>query len=332
MDPLTHTLTGLALSRAGLNRWTAHATPLLLLAANAPDIDIVAYAAGPATYLHYHRNLTHALVAIPLLALLLVLVVRLFARKPFHWKWAYLVSLLGVASHPLLDWTNIYGVRWFLPFSGEWVRADIFSLVDIWIWAVLLLAALAPALAKLVSSEIGARPGSGRGWAIFALSFMALYGGGRYVLHERAVAVLDARMYDGMTPVRVAALPDTVNPFRWRGLVETEAFYSIYDVNLLREFDPTEGRTLYKTEPGPAETAAATAARGTQAFQTFLDFSKYPLWRFTEAGGTEPAIRVEVMDLRFGAPPQPRFVAEAVVRPNGQVERSGFAYEPKSEP
>jgi inner membrane protein len=329
MDPLTHTLTGLALSRAGLNRRTAHATPLLLLAANAPDIDILAYAAGQASYLHYHRHLTHALVAIPFLALLPVLVVRLASRKPLDWKWAYLVSLLGVATHPLLDWTNVYGVRWFLPFSSEWVRADIFSLVDIWIWVVLLLAALAPALARLVSSEIGARPGSGRGWAIFALSFMALYGGGRYLLHERALAVLDARMYDGLTPLRVAAMPDMVNPFRWRGLVETEPFYSIYDLNLLREFDPAEGRILYKTEPGPAETAAANTARRTQAFEVFLDFSKYPLWRFSEASGTEPAMRVEVMDLRFGAPPRPRFVAEAVVRPNGQVERSGFAYEPK---
>src|ERR1043165_1620564 len=40
MDPLTHTATGLFLSRAGLNRWTPLATPILLLAANAPDIDI----------------------------------------------------------------------------------------------------------------------------------------------------------------------------------------------------------------------------------------------------------------------------------------------------
>jgi len=122
MDPLTHTLTGLALSRAGLNRRSAYATPILMLAASAPDIDILAWLAGPAAYLHYHRHLTHAFVAIPFLALLPVLVVRLFARKPFDWKWAYLVSLVGVATHPLLDWMNAYGVRFWLPFSGEWLR------------------------------------------------------------------------------------------------------------------------------------------------------------------------------------------------------------------
>ena len=73
MDPLTHTLTGLALSRAGLNRRSAYATPILMLAASAPDIDILAWLAGPAAYLHYHRHLPHAFVAIPFLALLPVL-------------------------------------------------------------------------------------------------------------------------------------------------------------------------------------------------------------------------------------------------------------------
>ena len=41
MDNLTHTLTGLALSRAGLNRYYARAGLVLMLAANAPDIDVI---------------------------------------------------------------------------------------------------------------------------------------------------------------------------------------------------------------------------------------------------------------------------------------------------
>ncbi len=221
MDPLTHTLTGLALSRAGLNRLNAYATPILLLAANAPDIDIAALAGGSVSYLHYHRYITHAFFAIPFLAWLPVLVVRLFARKPFDWKWAYLVSVLGVLTHLLMDWTNAYGIRFLLPFSSRWYRLDILSLVDLWIWAVLLIALLAPALARLVSSEIGARPGSGRGWAIVALSFLLLYSCGRFLLHERALATLDSRLYEGAVPVRVAAFPRADSPFRWAGLVET---------------------------------------------------------------------------------------------------------------
>jgi hypothetical protein len=42
---------GLALSRAGLNRLTPQATAILLLAANAPDIDVVSAAGGSLAYL-----------------------------------------------------------------------------------------------------------------------------------------------------------------------------------------------------------------------------------------------------------------------------------------
>ncbi len=326
MDPLTHTLTGLALSRAGLNRLSAYATPIVLLAANAADCDIVTLAGGQANYLHYHRHITHAFVSVPVMALLAVLVVRLFARKPFDWKWAYVVSFAGALSHPLIDWLNAYGVRLLLPFSKGWLQLSLTNLADAWIWAALLVAALAPPLSRLVSSEIGAKPGSGRGISIAALVFMLVVVFGRYFLHERAVAVLDSRLYEGTAPARVAALPGFANPFTWRGLVETNEFYSIQDVNLLGRFDPTSGRLLYKPEPRPEEAAAAAAARRTDAFRVFLEFSQYPYWRFTPADRPEGAIRVEVSDLRFGEPPASHFVAHAIVDASGRVLESAVGY------
>jgi inner membrane protein len=261
MDTLTHTLTGIVMSRAGLKRWSPYATPLLLLAANAPDIDMVTLFGGTTNCLHYHRHIAHSLIAAPFLALLPVLVVRLFARKPFGWKAAYGISVLGVLSHLLLDWTNSYGIRLLLPFSGVWVHLDIFDIVDVWIWAILLAAVFVPLLAALVSREIGARPGSGRAIAATALCFLALYGFGRYLLHNRASAILESRLYSGLAPLRVAAFPTGTNPLRWRGLVETGPFYSIEDVNLLTGFDPAAGQLYYKPEPNPVEAAAADAAR-----------------------------------------------------------------------
>src|SRR5579872_6109423 len=106
MDPLTHTATGLFLGRTGLNRWTPRGTAILLLAANAPDVDIVTLAGGPLSYLHWHRHITHSLVGAPLVAFLAVAVVRLASRKPLRWAGAMGAALIGVASHLLLDWTN----------------------------------------------------------------------------------------------------------------------------------------------------------------------------------------------------------------------------------
>ena len=157
MDPLTHTATGLFLSRIGLKRWTPLATPILLLAANAPDIDIVSAAGGSLSYLHYHRHLTHSLLAMPVMAIGTVALVALVARKTIHWAGAFFAALIAVATHLLLDLTNTYGIRLFLPFSARWLRLDITNVVDIWIWAVFLVCVVGPYLAALVGSEIASR-------------------------------------------------------------------------------------------------------------------------------------------------------------------------------
>lgn len=326
MDPLTHTATGLFLGRIGLKRWTPRAMPILLLAANAPDIDILTAAGGPLNYLHFHRHLTHSLAAMPLMAILPVLLVRWAGRKPVRWLGAWLAALAAVATHLLLDYTNMYGIRLLLPFSGDWLRLDLTSVIDLWIWAVLLLSVAGPFVSRLVGSEIGsraARPAHyGRGFAWFALAFLLLYNCGRGVLHARAVAVLDSRLYEQTAPLRVAALPNAANPLLWRGIVETRDFYAVEDFNLAGEFDPTRAAVFRK--PGPD--AAMEAAARTEAFRRFADFSQFPLWRVSPASEPENGRTVELLDMRFGTPREPGFVATALVDERNRVLKSSFSF------
>jgi inner membrane protein len=326
MDPLTHTLTGLFLSRAGLNRWTPRASAILMLAANAPDIDFVSAAGGSLNYLHYHRHLTHSLAAMPLMAVLPVLLVRGISRRPVHWLGAFFAALIAVGTHLLLDWTNSYGIRLLLPFSGQWLRLDWTSVVDVWIWAVLLLGLAGPFLARLVGSEIGSGPVRqrypGRGFAIFALGFLLLYNGSRGTLHGRAVAELQTRIYGESAPLRVAALPNAANPLDWRGLVETSESYAVVGINMTEPFDPTRAQIFHKPDPGPAMDAASRSA----AFQQFLGFSQFPLWRVTPADEPENSTLVEAMDMRFGSPLAPGFMASALVDSRLRVLRTWFEF------
>lgn len=325
MDNLTHSLTGIFLARAGLDRITPRASWVLFLAANAPDIDVVSAFGGSLNFLHYHRHLTHSLAALPVLALLSVALVRVISRQPVKWLGAYFIALIGVASHLLLDLTNQYGVRLLLPFSGNWFHWDITSVIDFWIWGVLLLALIAPMLARLVNTEIGgrgaARGGARRGFAIFAIAFLAFYDGTRYLMHARAVVTLESRIYAGAAPSRVGAFPES-SIFRWRGVAETPGLVNIEDIDLLGEFDPHAGHSFYKPEPS----AAIEAARATPVFQEFLRFSQFPFWQQTPAEQPENAIRVEAMDLRFGDPQAPAFVATAIVDANHGVQRAWFQF------
>ena len=313
MDNLTHTLTGLVLSRAGLNRYYARPALVLMLAANAPDIDVVSMLGGTIRYLQYHRGYAHSIAMLPIIAALPMLAACAARRSMQGWKAAYLLSMIGVASHFLLDWTNTYGVRMLLPFSAQWLHLDITNIVDLWIWGVLVVASVGPMLGRLVSSEIGAKPGTGRGLAIFALCFLVTYEFGRYLVHDRALAVLNSRIYQGAAPIRTAAFPaSAANPMLWIGWVQGGTFTTRYSLNLMSEFDPGAGTTFYP----PEQTAAIDAAKQTFAFQKFLDFSQYPLWRVTPVADPEGGNLVQVRDWRFA------FAAEAIVDRDNHVVRT----------
>jgi inner membrane protein len=179
---------------------------------------------------------------------------------------------------------------------------------------------------RLVGSEVSSgtlrEKNHGRGFAIFALAFLLLYNCGRGVLHARAVAILESRLYAESLPLRVAALPYPANPLRWRGLVETSDFYQVEDVNLAGEFDPARGTLFHKPEPNPA----LEAARHTAAIQEFLRFARFPLWRVTPVSEPENGQRVEVLDMRFGTPLAPGFRASALLDSNLRAVETSFTF------
>ena len=325
MDNLTHTAIGLFLSRIGPGTWSPRATAIILVAANLPDADVVTAAGGSLNYLNYHRHLTHAIVLAPVIALAAVALVRVAGRKAVSWPGAFAAALLAVASHLALDWTNVYGIRLLLPFSERWLRADITGVVDLWIWAVLALGIAAPFLGRLVGSEISSGAAKsrhhGRGFAWFALITILLYDTGRAVLHARVVASLESHMVEGAVPLRVAAMPDAVNPFKWRGIVETSGAYVVQDINLIRDAGE-RGNIFHKPEADPA----MEIARRSPAFQDFLRFSQYPLWRVTSYPAVENGKLIEVFDMRFGTPLAPGFMIRAAVDGRGQISETRFQF------
>ena len=143
MDNLTHSLVGLAVAKAGLERLSPGATALCIVAANAPDSDVVTSLWGRWVYLHNHRGITHSIVGTLALGLLLPFlfygverIVALVRSKPpsFKLQGLLVASLITIATHPLMDWTNNYGVRPFLPWSARWYYGDMVFIVDPWIW------------------------------------------------------------------------------------------------------------------------------------------------------------------------------------------------------
>ena len=175
MDPFTHTLVGLTAAKAGLERLSPLATTVCMLAANSPDADVVVgFVSDRWDYLHHHRGITHSIVGVIALAFLLPGIMwlgeRAFARlrgtKPrTRFRGLLLASLIVTATHPLMDWTNNYGVRPFLPWSGRWFYGDLVFIVDPYILLLIGGAAFLATRAGRLRMVL---------WALLATAFVAL--------------------------------------------------------------------------------------------------------------------------------------------------------------
>ncbi len=146
MDNPTHTLVGLILAKAGLERLSPYAPTVCMVAANAPDIDVLTRLGGAWFAVEHHRGITHSLIGVFVLSLLLPLAFfyiekfvarRRHVRSRIRLRGLMLASLISCATHPLLDWLNSYGVRPFLPWDGHWYYGDILYIFDPWLWLML---------------------------------------------------------------------------------------------------------------------------------------------------------------------------------------------------
>lgn len=146
MDNLTHSFIALAASKAGLEKLSPGTTTLCVLAANAPDSDILTLVFGRWSYLQHHRGITHSIVGTLALALALplvfylgdVLLARLRNRSRRIRPGGLLIaSIIVSATHPLMDWTNNYGVRFLLPWDSQWFYGDLVFIIDPFLWLTL---------------------------------------------------------------------------------------------------------------------------------------------------------------------------------------------------
>lgn len=335
MDPLTHFLTGACMGRSGFNRKTALATVTMVLAAEAADIDVLWEFRGSIAGLQHHRGITHSFVGVPFVAaavLALIYIVHGFvarrrsakaspapptanpppashlhphsaksSKPPVRWGYLYFCAVLAALSHLLLDYTTSYGIRLFEPFNFRWYSWDIVYIIDPLIWLVLIAGLAVPALFTLINQEIGVRSKGlrGRGGAIAALVCLVAIWGVRDYQHRRALGAMNSFLYHGAQPLRFAAYPYMLSPFRWHGVVETTDFFETVPVNSrVPSVDDQAGRLYYK----PPETDASRAAKASYFGRVYLDWAVFPYVQEQKLEPGASGYLEEFEDLRYAYP------------------------------
>jgi inner membrane protein len=270
MDNLTHTLFGLTLARTPLGRAGRGVTTALVLASNAPDIDIVMTARGTESYLRWHRGPTHGLIGVVALGLLVAVLVRAGQRlvdlrgrrppggatddreAPFGMLLA--VSFIGVACHILMDFPTSYGTRLLSPFDWHWYATDLMPIVDVYLIIIFVAGLLfgttsaearrrnAAIVLVLMAANYSVRAVAryqaiGLAPRVFGPTWPQPCGNGAHddrnlvSIWPRAASTTPAR--GSRCLVEVAAMPTFFSPFRWRLIAQMSNAYELHDVDVL---------------------------------------------------------------------------------------------------
>lgn len=293
MDNLCHTLVGAALAESGLKRRTALGTATLMLGANFPDIDVVMALSEHG--LGFRRGITHgvpALIALPFVLTLVMLGWQRLRRRvgpeearPVPGQ-LFLLSALSIATHPVLDWMNSYGMRWLMPFSGRWWYGDALFIVDPWILAALGFGIyLSRRRARVADGADVVAGGPARHIvrpARIAVGAVLAYVAAMLVGTAIARAFVRDELLAAAVPYRALMVdPVPINSLGRRVVYEREGRYEVRDFRwLAKPHLATSGYTIAVNDGDPL----ARRARATPAGAEFLGWSRLPYFEVTVRG------------------------------------------------
>lgn len=357
MEPLAHTLAGACLAEAGLKRTSPLAASTLIIAANLPDLDGACYLAGSDLAFGFRRGYTHGVLAVFLLPALLawtMLAFDKYVRRRRHpdappaQAWPLLaVSIVGVMSHPFLDWLNNYGVRLLMPFDDRWFYGDALFIVDPWLWllfggavmlawtrrraGVIVFCVLGIAASSLILGVDLVPDWAKTVWTLSLAALLAL----RWrlpprVLRPAAVVSLvlaaayiaamlagsrlaerqvrDLALVRGWDVDRVAAMPVPASPLRRQVIAVTPETYIFVPINWAAGVDDRiEPDTVSRGTYGPI-VAAALDAPSVRGVRAWLRFPSYEV-----LARRDGSYRVLIRDARFAVGNRPGFGVVATV-------------------
>lgn len=224
MDPISQGVLGASLPQAVARPDKIRTFTLLgCLAGMSPDLDVLIQSpTDPMLFLEFHRQFTHALVFIPIGALICALLFGGFVRHRLSFRETYLACLLGYGTHGLLDACTTYGTQLLWPFADTRIAWNNVSVVD----PVLTL----PALALVWLAVANKRALFARMALAWILGYLLL----GVVQRERAEAIgYQLAAERGHTPVRLEAKAGFGNLVLWKIVYETEREFHIDAVRLL---------------------------------------------------------------------------------------------------
>ena len=235
MDPLSQGTVGAAFAQSTANKNNIFKIGIIgFLAGLAPDLDVLIRSSNdPILFLEYHRQFTHSLFFIPFGSLIVALLIFPLVKRSMGFKTVYLASLLGYATHGLLDACTSYGTQLFWPFSNERVTWNNISIIDpLFTIPVLIFVGTAIRTRKRLFSFFAI------GWATFYLSL-------GFVQYERTLSTaIELAHSRGHNAERLTLKPSFGNLILWKSIYQHEEKFYVDAIRTVRSSTWCSGENI----------------------------------------------------------------------------------------
>ena len=235
MDPLSQGTVGAAFAQSTANKNNIFKIGIIgFLAGLAPDLDVLIRSSNdPILFLEYHRQFTHSLFFIPFGSLIVAFLLFPLVKRSMGFKTVYLASLLGYATHGLLDACTSYGTQLFWPFSNERVTWNNISIIDpLFTIPVLIFVGTAIKTRKRLFSFFAI------GWAAFYLSL-------GFVQYERTLSVaIELAHSRGHNAERLTLKPSFGNLILWKSIYQHEEKFYVDAIRTVRSSTWCSGENI----------------------------------------------------------------------------------------
>jgi inner membrane protein len=313
MDPVTHFAAGGLAGRSLAERFGAFRMFLYCaVAAFMPDLDTLV-PTGAEGYLRHHRAFTHSIFGLPVLALILAAIFRVFWRD-VPLRWLFWTGLGVMFLQVYLDLATTFGTMILWPvsdhrfaFTGVFIIDPLFTLA---LFTLLVVSLFKKSKRKIL------------GVAGLALALA-------YPLFNWSVAgIVEARLQTRFvtefpTIKSVEVTTDLLTPVYWKVVADDGERLWIGGVGPLPSLHLTKFETYPKADRGLLERLGRTAS----IFDTWQWFAQFPVIQKDTA--TPVGRRVTFLDLRFySLSPlgrkiildyEPPFTLEAVLDDSGKL-------------
>jgi len=292
MDPLTQGVVGTAASQLVSKRTEKIAAAVIGFASGmAADLDVlITSSSDPLLFLEYHRHFTHALVFIPIGALLCTLAFRAvfrawFKRNKLSFARTYLYSFAGYATHALLDACTTYGTQLFWPFSDMRVAWNNVSVIDpLFTLPLLILTAFATFKRSHRMALLA---------AVYAFSYLAF----GLVQNSRAETVAkELAISRGHTPVNLGLKPSFANLIVWKSVYEYQGYYYVDAIRVLGKTKIYQGTAVEKLDVNKHFSWLDDRAQQSLDIERFRWFSNQHL-------ALDPENPLRIIDVRYSLIP-----------------------------